>query len=101
MICSDCQLKYLAEMHSFSPHSEHTSYFPFNNGSGAHIFCILLLCTYTSILLGGEKCRGRPTILFNYYKWKYLVLCLQLSRNDIMVVGIATRGFDNVQTRSR
>ena len=58
MICSDCQLKYLAEMHSFSPHSENTSYFPFNKGSGAHIFCILLLCTYTSIPLGGEKCRG-------------------------------------------
>ena len=58
MICSDCQLKYLAEMHSFSPDSENTSYFPFNKGSGAHIFCILLLCTYNSILLGGEKCRG-------------------------------------------
>ena len=53
MICSDCQLKYSAEMHSFSPH-----YFPFNKGSRAHIFCILLLCTYNSILLGGEKCRG-------------------------------------------
>ena len=50
MICSDCQLKYLAERHSF--------YFPINKGSGAHNFCILHLCTYTSILLGGEKCRG-------------------------------------------
>ena len=102
MILSDCQLKCLAEMHSFLPHMENTSYFHFK-GSGAHIFCILLLCTYNSIQSGGEKCRGVGLLSCLLIKCKYynLVLCLQLYRNYIMVVGIATREFNNVQTRSR
>ena len=100
MIFSDCQLKCLAEMHSFSPHRE-THHF--NKGSGAHIFCILLLCTYNSILSGGEKCRGVGLLscLLIKCQYYYLVLCLQLYRNYVMVVVIATREFNNVQTRSR
>ena len=103
MIFSDCQLKCLAEMHSFSPHRENTSYFHFNKGSGAHIFCILLLCTYNSILSGGEKYRGVGLLSCLLIKCEYynLVLCLQLYLNYIMVVVIATREFNNVQTRSR
>ena len=103
MLFIECQLKCLAEMHSFSPHRENTSYFHFNKGSGAHIFCILLLCTYNSILSGGEKCRGvgilsRLLIKCRYYN---LVFCLQLYLNYIMVVVIATRECIHVQTRSK
>ena len=88
MTLSDCQLKCLAEMHSFPPQRENKSF-----QQGAHIFCILLLCTYTSILSGGENCRGVGLLSCLLIKCKYynLVLCLQLYRNYIMVVVIATR----------
>ena len=94
MICIDCQLKCLAEMHSFSPHRENTSYFNFNKGSGAHIFCILLLCTYNSIISGGEKCRrgvGLQSCFIIKCKYYNLVLCSQLYLIYMMVVVIATR----------
>ena len=81
-------------------HRENTSFFQFNKGSGAHSFCILLLCTYNSIISGGEKCRGVGLLSCLLIKCKYynLMLCLQLYRNCIMVV-VITRVFNNVQTR--
>ena len=45
MIFSDCQLKCLAEMHSFSPHRENTSYFHFNIFS-VFYFCVHIIVFY-------------------------------------------------------
>ena len=103
MIFSDCQLKCLAEMHSFWPHMENTSYFISTRAQG-HIFSVFYFCVHIIVFYRVVKSVGGVSLLYCLLiKCKYynLVLCLQLYRNYIMVVVIATREFNNVQTRSR
>ena len=86
-------------MHSFSPPRENTSYFHFNKGSGAHIFCIYfcvhIIVFYRVVKSVGGGGVGLLSCLLIKCKYYNLVFCLQLYLNYIMVVVIATGEFSN------